>query len=92
MSDLPDMQQLPPPPTADFSKIVEMFASQALAAMGKMPQAGSTVRMDYAKYFIDLLEVLQEKSKSNLTKDEDQALDGTLHYLRMLFIQNNKSS
>ena len=91
MSDTPSMKELPPPPTAEFSRIVEMFASQAFAAFGKLPQTQSEPRLDYAKYFIDLLEVLQEKSKGNISKEEADALEGTLHYLRMMYVDAKKA-
>ena len=38
---------------------------------------------DLAKLHIDMLGVVQEKSKGNLSEDEKSVLDGTLHELRM---------
>ena len=90
MSKSASMKDLPPPPQPQFSGIVEMFASQAIAAMGKLPQENSEPRLDYAKYFIDLLTVLQEKSKSNLSTDETTFIDNTLYYLRMMYVEVNK--
>ena len=89
---MPDMRDLPPPPPASFEGIVQMFASQALAAMGGFPGAGGggEARLDYAKYFIDLLEVLDAKTKSDRTADEAEMLDGVLHHLRMVYVEQKK--
>ncbi len=91
MDDPATMEELPPPPQASVSGMIEMFASQAMASMGKIPgsEAGE-VRLDYAKYFIDLLDVLQQKTTGQLSADEASALEQTLHYLRMIFLQESK--
>ena len=86
---MPDMQNLPPPPPASFEGIVQMFASQAIASMGGFPGAGEA-RLDYAKYFIDLLEVLDAKTKSDRTAEEAEMLDGVLHQLRMVYVEQKK--
>lgn len=91
MSDTQSMKDLPPPPPAAFGNIVEMLASQALASMGKLPQAGTAARLDYAKYFIDLIDILQQKAKAELTEEESNAFDGTLHYLRMMYVEETKA-
>ena len=91
MSDAPSMKDLPPPPPAAFGNIMEMLASQALAAMGKLPQSGAGVRLDYAKYFIDLIDILQQKAKAELSEEESNAIEGTLHYLRMMFVEESKA-
>jgi hypothetical protein len=43
-----------------------------------------------AKYHIDLLEVLQQKTKGNLDKDEEELFENILYHLRMKYVQAMK--
>lgn len=43
-----------------------------------------------AKYNIDMLEVIQEKTKGNLSKEEEQALEHILYDVRMAYIEYSK--
>jgi hypothetical protein len=43
-----------------------------------------------AKYNIDLLEVLQQKTRGNLTNEEEQTLESILYDVRMAFVAVNK--
>ena len=57
--------------------------------MGKLPdpvQGHAVVRPDLAKHYIDMLGMLEQKTKGNLTPDEAGMLDGVLHQLRMTFV------
>lgn len=86
-------ERLPDPPEASFSILVGMLATQAAAAMGyiKVPgQEDAEKRIDYAKHFIDLLSLLEEKTRNNLDPDEAQGLQQTLYQLRMLFVESSK--
>ena len=84
-------QQGPPSlPEADFSGLVSMLATQAYYALGllqaeeeKQPEPN----LDIAKYNIDMLAVIQEKTKGNITEEEAKLLEGTLHQIRMVFVQ-----
>lgn len=67
-----------------------MFASQAMASMGLMLDAPGPKRLDYAKFFIDLLEVLEKKTTGQLSGDEAKMLEATLHQLRMIYVQQSK--
>ena len=78
--------QMPP---ADFQTIVSLLATQVMVSLGALPnpisgEAG--IQPDHAKHFIDLLGILQEKTKGNLTPEEDQGLEKLLHELRMGFV------
>jgi hypothetical protein len=91
-TDQPDVQRPPsggPLPPADLSTIVSMLATQAMLSMGAIPNPISgkqEVHPDQARHFVDLLEVLQEKTKGNCTPDESKMMDGLLHELRMGFL------
>ena len=77
-------------PAAGFVDLVNMLAMQAAIGLGGY-QGPSGERLPAnpvaAKHNIDLLEVLQEKTKSNLSADEEKALSTVLYELRMAFVQ-----
>jgi hypothetical protein len=91
MSDqiAPDM--LPPP---SFSLLVATFASQAMVAFGKVPNPidGKTeVRIELARHAIDMLDILEQKTKGNLTAEETALLEGIQHQLRMAFLESTSA-
>ena len=47
-------------------------------------------QLHLAKHFIDLLSLLDEKTNAHLTGHEDQLLQGTLHELRMAYVEVSK--
>jgi hypothetical protein len=79
-------EQLPP---ASFSFLVTTLATQAMATLGQIPdpiEQKPVVRLELAKHHIDSLVMLQEKTKGNLTSEENQLIDEVIHQLRMLFV------
>jgi hypothetical protein len=82
--------QLPPP---SFEVLVQLLASQAMMAMGKLKVPGQPELkpdLDAAKHFVDLLGVLEEKTKGNLTAAEANAIGGVAHELRMIYVAEKK--
>jgi hypothetical protein len=80
---------------ASFSQFVGGFAFQTLVHLGKTPNpmTGETgVDLPNAKYSIDLLGVLQEKTKGNLTPEEEEQLASMLRDLRMEFVNASKKA
>ncbi|MEO1130654.1 MAG: DUF1844 domain-containing protein [Planctomycetota bacterium] len=83
----PQAGQLPP---ADFRSLIGMLATQAIMYMGGIAdrQTGQAVfDPEYARHMIDLLAILQEKTKGNLAEEEDKELTGVLHELRTRFVE-----
>tara|TARA_Y100001933_G_scaffold11960_1_gene10430 strand:- start:8751 stop:9200 length:450 start_codon:yes stop_codon:yes gene_type:complete len=81
-------QEIPLPP-ADFTTIVSMLATQAMLNLGTLPNpmTGKTDRnLPQAKHAIDLVEVLQEKTKGNCNPQEEAMLQNLLHELRMAYV------
>ena len=79
-----------PMPSASFELLLTTLATEALVAMGQVPHPATGERLsqrNQATYLIDTLDVLREKTKGNLSADEQQLLESILHQLRMLFIQ-----
>jgi hypothetical protein len=77
-------------PPADFRTLVATLASQAMMGLGAYgdPQTGRVV-IDVvgAQFAIDLLGVLEEKTKGNLTPEEADELKEVLAHLRARFVQ-----
>jgi hypothetical protein len=76
-------------PQASFETLVSTLTSQALLALGVVehPSMGKMLNLDLAKFNIDLLEIIEEKTKGNLSEDEKRMMDQTLHQLRMMFVE-----
>ena len=73
--------------------LVASLGTQAMVALGLMPQAGQQAEPAdpvMAKHFIDLIAVIEEKTKGNLTADENQYVQETLYSLRMAFVEVKK--
>jgi len=80
-------RQLPP---ADFSGLVSMLATQAFFALGVIRAKEDDepkVDVALAQYNIDMLGTIEEKTKGNITDEEKKLLEGTIHQLRMAFVQ-----
>ncbi len=80
------MEALP----ASFSTLVLSMASSAVMALGlePHPSTGKTEKnLEVAQFNIDLLMMLKEKTRSNLTTDEAQFLDAVLSDLQLKFVQ-----
>ena len=77
-------------PEADFRGLVGTLASQALLYLGGVadPRTGQAIfDPEYAKHMIDLLGLLEEKTKGNISEDEAEELKGVLTELRARFVQ-----
>jgi hypothetical protein len=76
-------------PPADFRTLVATLASQAMMGLGAYgdPQTGRVV-VDVvgAQFAIDLLGVVEEKTKGNLTPEEAAELKEVLAHLRARFV------
>jgi hypothetical protein len=82
----PDESALPP---ADFMTLVLSLATGATISMGegKGPNGESQKDLGLARHQIDLLGVLQERTKGNLSGEEERLLNQVLFDLRMKFIE-----
>ena len=79
-----------PLPEGNFAALVSMLTTQALFALGLLQFKEQEKRepdLELAKYNIDMLQTLQEKTKGNLTEQEETVLSNTLNDLRMGYVQ-----
>jgi hypothetical protein len=77
-------------PEAGIDVLISSLATQALIGLGVMGHPVSNkkeVDLQSAQFSIDLLQVLEEKTKGNLSDLEKRFLDTILHDLRMKFVE-----
>jgi len=81
-----------PLPKGDFAALISMLVTQALFALGLLEVEGQKGQkkepdLELAKYNIDMLETIEEKSKGNLTKEEETVLKNMLSQIRMGYVK-----
>jgi hypothetical protein len=73
--------------------LVNMLVTNAMVFLGQMPAPGSQQYMrnlPQAQHMIDLLMVLREKTRGNLTPDEDQMMQDLLPQLQMAYVSASR--
>lgn len=81
------------PPAPDFKFFITTLTLQASIALGHMANpVTEKVQEDLiqAKFLIDTLGMLQEKTKNNLAKDETELLENLLYELRTAYLAKGK--
>ncbi|HEY1897000.1 MAG TPA: DUF1844 domain-containing protein [Terracidiphilus sp.] len=78
-----------PQPAVTFDHLVNQLYVSAMIQLGAGTQEGQRPRVDIlgAKQTIDLMGVLAEKTKGNLTEAEDRTLQAVLYEVRMAFLE-----
>lgn len=90
MSEQETNEQIRPDlPPATFEFLVASLRFQAEVALGaiRISEEETEPDIDAARHFIDLLTMLQEKSKGNLSLDENRLLENSVTELRFRFVQ-----
>jgi signal recognition particle GTPase len=78
-------------PEASFGNFVAGLATQALVAMGEIenPITGKLEKdLGQARYTIDVMQILREKTKGNLTEEEERILQELLYQVQMAFVRH----
>ncbi len=73
----------------EFSHIVISLAQTAYVQLGVIEDPFSKSKskdLEQAKFTIDLLDMLKEKTKGNLKKEEEELLEDVLYDLRMKYL------
>ncbi|HVK76085.1 MAG TPA: DUF1844 domain-containing protein [Kofleriaceae bacterium] len=72
----------------DFATHVLSLASSAMVALGKMPSPSGEILsdVDTARYLIDVLGMLEHKTRGNLDASEEKLLQSLLYDLRVAFV------
>ena len=78
--------QMPP---VDFNLFISSLGMQALMALGEIENPMTKKKeqeLPQAKYLIDIISMLQEKTKGNLSDEESKTLEQLIYELRMKYI------
>jgi hypothetical protein len=80
----------PPLPMIDFSTFIMSLNASALVHLGVIedPMTGQkTKNLSLGKQTVDMLKMLQEKTRGNLTEDEGRLLQGILYDLQIAYVR-----
>jgi hypothetical protein len=80
----------PPFPPASFEMLLTTLATEALVALGQVPHPVTgkvQMQRNQAKFLIDTVDILRQKTAGNLTTSEQQVIDSLLHQMRLVFVQ-----
>jgi hypothetical protein len=86
----------PPPGTApriDFPSYLMSYYTQGLVLLGEFPNpATNAIEQDLeaVRHIVDLLEMLRDKTRGNLSDEEHKLLDDVLYELRMKFMSKTR--
>jgi hypothetical protein len=87
--------ETPPLPEVNFSSFLLSLSSSALLHLGEIadPQSGEKRKdLALAKQSIDIIGILKDKTKGNLSEDEEKLLQNLLYDLRMRFVTASKQA
>jgi hypothetical protein len=79
---------------ASLSTLILSIGSSAAMAMGLAPDPGtgkSEKNLEMARFNIDLLLVLKQKTKNNLSQEESQFLESIVSDLQLRFVEASKA-
>lgn len=83
----------PAAPPATFDFLVHTLFTQALMALGRIPNPitkQSVKNVATARHFIDTLSMLEEKTRGNLSSDERRLLEEVQHQLRTMCVEEQR--
>ncbi|UCF86213.1 MAG: DUF1844 domain-containing protein, partial [Desulfobacteraceae bacterium] len=83
----------PPLPEVNFTSLIFSLSSTALFHLGEIaePQSGKKVQdLPLAKHSIDIISMLKEKTKGNLTEEEQKFAENVLTDLRWRYVNATK--
>lgn len=81
------------PPNPDFSFFVTTLSIQASIALGQIPNPANNKTeedLTQAKFLIDTLDMLTDKTRGNLGENESKLLENMLYELKTLYIAKDK--
>lgn len=77
-------------PPLDFSSIVFPIYTQALIKLGMLEEPRTNqleTNLEYAKRLIDILDLLRDRTKGNLEKEEENFLEAILSQLKLNYLK-----
>jgi hypothetical protein len=83
------------PPSTQFDQLIMSLVTTAMYQLGMAARPGEQpppADLQGAQETIDLLGLLQQKTKGNLTREEEELLIGSLQELRLAFVEISRRS
>jgi len=80
-------------PQLDFFNYIASLGFQTMIFLGEMPNPMTNQvekNLKQAKFLIDTLIILREKTKGNLSKEEDDLLNGSIYELELRYVDLSK--
>ncbi len=81
------------PIEADFISFVSTLSMQALVGLGVLPNPLNNKKqedLNQSRYIIDIIDMLKDKTKGNLSDEETKFIDNILYELRTKFVEKTK--
>jgi hypothetical protein len=81
---------LEPEPQLDFFNYIASLGFQAMIFLGEVPNPITNQvdrNLKQAKFLIDTLVIIREKTTGNLTKEEAELLDGSIYQLQLRYVE-----
>ncbi len=82
-------EEAPPRPPIDFPSYILSYYTQGLVLLGEVPNPYTNKKEEDtqgARHTVEILTMLQEKTRGNLSKNEEQLLENVLYELRMKYM------
>jgi len=82
-------EEKPRLPPANFLTLISAYATQAMWALGDLAESPEEkkIDLDLARFAIDMLGVIEERTRGNLADFEKRALEEMLERLRLRFVE-----
>lgn len=78
----------------NFKIFISSLSMQAMIALGRLENPvtkSSEKNFDQARYLIDTLEIIKDKTKNNLNQEEEKLIEESLFSLRMAYLEEKKN-
>ncbi len=90
----PQAGEHPPLPEPTFSVFIAGLATEAYMALGELENPITKEKacdLAHAKYIIDMMEMIKEKTAGNLAPEENEGIEALLYDCRMRFVNASKA-
>ena len=88
-----DISKQDQPIQMTFPFFLSSLGMQALVALGQIENPITKKKepdMAQARYMIDIIQMLKDKTKGNVTPEEDRMMEDLLYQLRMVYVEKTK--
>jgi hypothetical protein len=88
-----DAEKTDKEPQLDFFNYIASLGFQTMIFLGEMPNPVTNQvekNLKQAKFLIDTLVILRDKTKGNLSKEEDDLLNGSIYELQLRYVDLSK--